>query len=189
MQKWREESSLSCSCCCHRSSHALHRHRGLLTTSSPHIASSISISIVDIHRRPSLRPLSFVYRRHLALMPIRHQLVVVLVMVACSSLVTNVTAELHARIESCSGWALNKLPILKSFLKDGEAESYQNVHVVYIPGKKAIMTIYEGDDSSMDGWENRMEVKETIVLSDYANKVWFCDEHWLAFTGSQQIYL
>lgn len=33
------------------------------------------------------------------------------------------------------------------------------------------MTIYEGDDSLMDGWENRMEVKETIVLSDYANKV------------------
>lgn len=61
--------------------------------------------------------------------------------------------------------------IRKSFLKDGEAESYQNVHVVYIPGKKAIMTIYEGDDSSMDGWENRMEVKESIVLSDYANKV------------------
>ena len=94
-------------------------------------------------------------------------------------LALNVNAELHARIESCSGWALNKLPILKSFLKDGEAESYHNVHVVYIPGKKAIMTIYERDHVSMmeqdhDVWDENhggVEVKEQIVLSDYTTKV------------------
>jgi hypothetical protein len=96
------------------------------------------------------------------------QSLLLVVVIAFRILSQHLHADLHARIESCSGWALNKLPILKSFLKDGEAESYHNVHVVYIPGKKAIMTIYEGDDVWMEGG---MEVKETIVLSDYATKV------------------
>ena len=39
---------------------------------------------------------------------------------------------------------MNKLPILKSFLKDGEAESYEGVTVRYVAGRQAIMTIYEG---------------------------------------------
>lgn len=50
------------------------------------------------------------------------------------------------------------------------------MHVVYIPGKKAIMTIYEGDDSTINNvWDDSgsttMKVKETIVLSDYTTKV------------------
>ena len=73
---------------------------------------------------------------------------------------------------SFAGWALNKLPILKSFLKDGEAESYKNVQVKFVPGKKAILTIYEGDAS--DVWEDGMEEKEKIVLSDYKTKVSMC---------------
>ena len=64
---------------------------------------------------------------------------------------------------------MNKLPNLKSFLKDGEAESYRNVEVKFVPGKKAIMTIYEGDAS--DTWEEGMEEVEKIVLSDYKTKV------------------
>lgn len=80
-----------------------------------------------------------------------------------------VAGELHATIESCSGWALNKLPNLKSFLKDGEAESYRNVQVAFVPGRKAIMTIWEGD--SIDTRDDWVE-KEQIVLSDYKTKVW-----------------
>lgn len=81
------------------------------------------------------------------------------------------SASLHAKIESCSGWALNKLPQLKSFLKDGEAESYQNVEVKFVPGRKAVMTIYEssGDDDGEDS--NNWVEKEQIVLSDYKTKV------------------
>ena len=67
------------------------------------------------------------------------------------------------------GWALNKLPNLKSFLKDGEAESYKNVQVNFVAGKKAIMTIYEGESS--DVWEDGMVEKEKVVLSDYKTKV------------------
>ena len=48
-----------------------------------------------------------------------------------------------AEIVSCSGWALNKLPELKSFLKDGEAESYVGVTVKYVHGRTAVMTIYD----------------------------------------------
>ena len=36
------------------------------------------------------------------------------------------------------------MPQLKSFLKDGEAESYRNVEVKFISGRKAVMTVYEG---------------------------------------------
>lgn len=64
---------------------------------------------------------------------------------------------------------MNKLPNLKSFLKDGDAESYRNVEVTFVHGKKAIMTIYEGESQS-DVGEDGMEEKEKIVLSDYKTK-------------------
>ena len=63
------------------------------------------------------------------------------------------------------------MPILKSFLKDGEAESYQNVRVTFVPGRKAVMTIYESDD---EGGEESWVEKEQIVLSDYKTKVTSC---------------
>jgi hypothetical protein len=37
---------------------------------------------------------------------------------------------------------LNRLPELKSFLKSGEAESYKNVEIEYIHGRKATLTIF-----------------------------------------------
>ena len=57
------------------------------------------------------------------------------------------------------------MPQLKSFLKDGEAESYRNVEVKFISGRKAVMTVYEG--ISKDSWVE----KESIVLSEYQTKV------------------
>ena len=68
------------------------------------------------------------------------------------------------------------MPILKSFLKDGEAESYRNVQVKFPEGRKAfhlggkaIMTIYQSDDGE-EGGEGWVE-KEKVVLSDYETKV------------------
>lgn len=102
--------------------------------------------------------------QRLLLAPRNHFL---LLIVTIAAVLASASGELHAAIESCSGWALNKLPNLKSFLKDGEAETYQNVKVTYIPGRKAVMTIYEGN--SGDIYED-MEEKEKIVLSDYKTK-------------------
>jgi len=48
---------------------------------------------------------------------------------------------------------------VKKFLKEGEAETYKNVEVRYIKGRKAILTIFEND-----------EELEKIVLSDYKNR-------------------
>ena len=65
--------------------------------------------------------------------------------------VSSVSAEdehqpvISGKIESCSGWSLNNRPELKKFLKLGEAESYQNVQVEYIHGRKAILTIFHDD--------------------------------------------
>jgi Sep15/SelM redox domain len=38
---------------------------------------------------------------------------------------------------------LNKLPELKSFLKDGEAASYEGVSVRFVHGQTAVMTIFD----------------------------------------------
>lgn len=44
-------------------------------------------------------------------------------------------------------------------MKDGEAEWYHNVSVKYVGGRKAVLTIYDGD-----------EEKEKVTLSDYKEK-------------------
>lgn len=38
---------------------------------------------------------------------------------------------------------MNRFPELKSFLKDGEAESYKGIKVTYIAGRTAVLTIYK----------------------------------------------
>lgn len=65
-----------------------------------------------------------------------------------------------AKIVSCSGWALNRLRELKSFLLDGEAEEYQGVEVEYVQGRKATMYIYDSSGEEV----------EQITLSDYETK-------------------
>ena len=45
-------------------------------------------------------------------------------------------------VESCSGWSLNKLPIVRSFLKDGTAECYRNIFVQFIPNRKPVLVLY-----------------------------------------------
>jgi len=45
---------------------------------------------------------------------------------------------------------LNKLPVLKSFLKGGEAASYEGVTVKFVAGRSAIMSIYEADGSKVE---------------------------------------
>ena len=62
-------------------------------------------------------------------------------------------------IVSCSGWALNRLPELKSFLKDGEAESYHGVEIQYIHGKSAKLSIFHNG-----------ELQQEIPLSNIPSK-------------------
>lgn len=68
--------------------------------------------------------------------------------------------EVYGKIVSCSGWSLNRLPILKEFLKGGNgAAIYKNVDIEFERGRKAILTIHEDDE---DG-----EIIDTIILSEY----------------------
>ena len=88
----------------------------------------------------------------------------IFVVVATLSLVAGTAADplpgISALIQSCGGWALNKLPELKSFLKEPDGvDLYKKVEVEFIPGRKAVMTIYQ------DGAEI-----EKITLSDYNDK-------------------
>ena len=39
-----------------------------------------------------------------------------------------------AHVITCGGWTLNKQPVLKNFLKQGEAETFQGLSIEYIPG-------------------------------------------------------
>lgn len=41
---------------------------------------------------------------------------------------------------------MNRLPELKSFLKDGEAESYHGVEIQYIHGKSAKLSVFHDDE-------------------------------------------
>ena len=40
----------------------------------------------------------------------------------------------------------SKLPVLRSFLKDGEAECYEGVTVKYVGGRQATLIVYEDDN-------------------------------------------
>lgn len=44
---------------------------------------------------------------------------------------------------------MNRLPELKSFLRDGEAEWYHNVTVTYVNGKHAVLTVSDDDDEAV----------------------------------------
>jgi len=56
----------------------------------------------------------------------------------------------------------SKLPVLKSFLKDGEAEFYEGVTVKFVHGRRAVLTVY--DD------ETGMPVGEPIELQQHQDK-------------------
>jgi Sep15/SelM redox domain len=58
---------------------------------------------------------------------------------------------------------LNRLPELKSFLKDGEAEQYEGVTVKYIHGRTAVMTIYDANQEEVKKVDlHTIRSKETL---------------------------
>lgn len=70
------------------------------------------------------------------------------------------------------------MPILKSFLQDNDgsgADAYENLDVVFIRGRQAILTIYDVPDiqgeSLENGERNGWAEKEKITLSDYKTRV------------------
>merc|ERR1711862_1074418 len=54
------------------------------------------------------------------------------------------------------------LPELKKFLKEGEAESYQNVEVKYIHGRKAVLIIYDDEDEIERTLLSELETREEM---------------------------
>lgn len=53
--------------------------------------------------------------------------------------------------------------MLKSFLKDGEAESYRGVKVTFVRGKKAIMHVYDEDGKEVETVElHTLKTKEAL---------------------------
>ena len=104
----------------------------------------------------------------LSYLPPYHDIITANHNMCCYTTLFHPQCRVICKNRTCSGWALNKMPQLKSFLKNGEAESYRNVEVKFISGRKAVMTVYEG--ISKDNWVE----SESIVLSEYQTKVWYC---------------
>eukprot|EP00934_Nitzschia_sp_Nitz4_P005867 Nitzschia sp. Nitz4//scaffold27_size158506//39978//40595//NITZ4_002590-RA/size158506-snap-gene-0.198-mRNA-1//1//CDS//3329545458//5857//frame0 len=77
-----------------------------------------------------------------------------LMLVVCAAFLANVGQAFEL-----TGVILNKHKVLKSFLKDGEAEEYEGISIVWKAGKKATLTIYR------DGAE-----QETVQLYDLKTK-------------------
>jgi hypothetical protein len=72
----------------------------------------------------------------------------------------------------------SKLPILRSFLKDGEAECYNDITINYIPNQKPVLILYMIDNDSNNNNNNnddddddrsRTEVQR-IPLHEYTTK-------------------
>lgn len=69
------------------------------------------------------------------------------------------------------------MPVLRSFLRDKDgsnADAYENLDVVFIRGRQAVLTIYdvpEAYETSEAGDREGWVEKEKIVLSDYKTKV------------------
>jgi len=57
---------------------------------------------------------------------------------------------------------LNKRPLLKSFLKDGEAESYQGISIRYVSGRQAVLTIYEDGNEGEKVHMTELKTKEDM---------------------------
>jgi hypothetical protein len=55
---------------------------------------------------------------------------------------------------------LNRYPELKAWLKEGQAESYQNVEVEYVAGRTAVLTIYRG------GIEQEQVILHTLATQE-----------------------
>jgi Sep15/SelM redox domain len=69
---------------------------------------------------------------------------------------------------------LNKLPELKAFLLNGEAESYEGVMIEYIHGRTAVMTIYEDDVEKekvqLHNIQSRREMHELMRQKGFVQK-------------------
>lgn len=74
---------------------------------------------------------------------------------------TNITAE----IQTCSGWQLNRYPILKQFVREsGGADQYDMLKVKYISGHNPDLVIYN-DDIEIE----RIDLKKYNTLKDIQN--------------------
>ena len=74
-------------------------------------------------------------------------------------------STVSGKVASCFGRALNKMPELKNFLRLGEAQSYYNVEVEYVPGTRATLTIDYYHSAT-----SQSQTKEVIDLSRFATR-------------------
>jgi hypothetical protein len=65
-----------------------------------------------------------------------------LVLLVSLLVASTVAVEISGKIESTSSLYQHSLRELNLFLKGGEAETYQNVEIKYIHGRKAVLTIF-----------------------------------------------
>lgn len=73
-----------------------------------------------------------------------------------SFVVDGVDVEIYGKIRSCQGWALDKKPELKNFIRYGGAFSFENVEIEYETGKRATLTIYTFDEHGVKQQETEM---------------------------------
>jgi len=62
------------------------------------------------------------------------------------------------RVESCSGWRLNKLPEVKNFIKGDLETKFLNSEFVKIPGKDPELIFYNKNDEELE----RIEIKDWL---------------------------
>lgn len=58
---------------------------------------------------------------------------------------------IKGQIESCPGWRLNKLPEVKSFLKEvGNVDTYKDITLKWTPGMSPKLTIFDDSGTTLE---------------------------------------
>jgi hypothetical protein len=65
----------------------------------------------------------------------------------------------------------SKLPVLKSFLKNGDAECYEGITVRYVPGRSAVLTVYGEQEGLLEQQEERRYSLEQYRSLDDLHKL------------------
>lgn len=80
----------------------------------------------------------------------------------------------YARVESCSGCSLNRLPDVKQFIKE-DLPKYDNVEFKHIAGAKPELVLFNKDEEEVERLVlsklTRQECNELLVSKGFTKKV------------------
>lgn len=85
-------------------------------------------------------------------------------------LVNTIVCDTFGVIESCSGWKLNRYPVIKEFLKgDSGATIYKHMQIEYIPGHNPDLVVKKPNPIRIDltQYKTEEDLHELMILKGF----------------------